>query len=86
MISKKCSICGKEGNSYVNGIPLCLSHEIKKYWKHSKGCLETHLDYFIERLEKRGKLDKDEITFLKEIKSQMPEIVDEFPVLFKKVK
>jgi len=86
MIGKKCSICGEKGHFYVNGIPLCIKHEITEYYKNHVGCLEAYLDSFIDRLQKYGKLDKEEIEFLKILKIEMPEMVNEFPILFDELK
>ena len=86
MIDKKCSICQKKGYVYLNGSPLCLFHDVKNYWKSHRGCLENHLDSFVEYLERHKKLDRDMTNFLKEIKVQIREMVKEFPILFKKLK
>ena len=89
MINKKCSICDKRFWCYVNGKPVCLKHYVGKYIKedYKKGnkCLEVDLDEMIECLKNR-KLDKNELAFLKEIKIQIPEIVEEFSFLFEKLK
>jgi len=89
MAEKKCSICGKHFWCFVNKEPICLKHYVEKYVKedYKKGnkCLEIDLDEMIDCLKKR-KLDKNELAFLREIKIQIPELINEFPVLFEKLK
>lgn len=38
------------------------------------------------RLDKYGKLDKEELEFLKVLKIEIPEMVNEFPILFDELK
>ena len=85
MIDEKCSKCNQQGHFYVNGVPLCFKHEITDYYKHNLGCLEAYLDSFVERLERFGELDKEEIEFLRVVKEEIPEMVEEFPVLFEEL-
>ena len=82
MLNEKCSKCNQQGHFYVNGVPLCFKHEITDYYKDNLGCLEAYLDSFVEKLEKYGKLDKEEVEFLEALKTEMPETIEEFPVLF----
>lgn len=75
---EKCSYCEKESYSNLNGNPICVYHYIKDYWLKNKGCLFVHLDSMIDiDINSRTKL------FLEELQKQYPEIVDEYPILYK---
>lgn len=95
---KKCSVCGKKAtttswrvlnrnseNPSLYPDPLCEICSFKETYSHSEDRLIFHLKSFVERLEKYGKLDEDEINFLKIVKKEMPEIVKEFPTLFEEL-
>lgn len=95
MNKNKCVRCGKKAasiswktinrNTSNPGVvpePLCEVCSFRETWLHSKECLETYLDSFVERLNKYQSLSKKELDFLKVVKKEMPKMVEEFPVLF----
>ena len=68
----KCKSCG---NKLYLG--YCLNCD--------DGCVEVLLDKMVDELWAGKKLDKDDISFLKIIKKERPDIANKFPKLFDQI-
>jgi len=83
--NKECSKCSRAVFSYVNGTALCAKHIVSEYYKHSQGCLETVLDNLVQDLHAGKSLSAAEMELLKQVRRQLPNVAEQFPVLMEKI-
>jgi len=77
-----CVKCGKEVYSSIDGVFFCTKHYVENYGR-DKRFLGAELNKFLDYLSRESKFTVKEKEFLKEVKRQFPEVVEEFHILFK---
>jgi len=79
---KNCELCGKEGYITLNKLRVCVDHYLEK---EPKECLRSDLYVHMAEVEQGKKLPSDVIVFLKKVKEKYPDMVEDFPLLFRDI-
>ena len=84
MESEKCSRCNNEIYGSINGIFFCAKHYVENY-KKDRRFLDYKLNQLLDYFSREQPLTEKEKEFLREVKKQFPEVVDEYLILFESI-